>query len=175
MVKKGKNTKKNNKISTRNNNFSASTSNTKNNPPARKKPQSVVLYKRFETFHEAANEILSIPGYIGMELATKIFGDGDTITVKDMLEATASLFYDNVPDIENSRNQFWTLTSSLDRCFLKTGRFVGIGWIINKKYENGAHTITSVDASFISYNMTKTADEINFLYERGWTKDKPEK
>lgn len=175
MVKKGKNTKKNHKISTRNNNFSTSTSNTNSNPPAKKKkPQSLVLYKRFETFDEAANDILCIPGYIGMELAAKLYSDHNVITVKDMIEAITSLFHDNVPDIENSRNQFWALNTSLDRCFLKTGKFIGISWVINKKYESGAHTIVSVDLTFISYNVTKTADEINFLYDKGWTKEKPE-
>ena len=175
MVKKGKNTRRNN-ITTKKHNFANNQVAKAADPKKRVKPESRALYKRFDTFDQAAQEILSIPGWIGEELCKYLkatsCAEGE-VTIDDMGYAIASMFRDNLPDIQANRNQFWTMSMSLDRCFLKTGKYVGIGYLINKKYEDGAHIITSVDMTFVSYNVLKTVDEINYLNEKAWTKENP--
>lgn len=142
--------------------------NTQTKTPQKKREKvNSEMYKlEVLTFEEAIDTLKEIPGMIGNR-----FLEANPECIADAIKVMTGLFMDHVPDIDNRENQFWSINASMDRCFVKTSKFFGFGWIIDKTYNKGKFEINKVTLSFVSYNPMKTVDEINYLNKAGWVKE----
>lgn len=138
-----------------------------NKKPAQKKQPRVIetLTKRVDTIDELIETVKSFPG-----VAQEILGDRVVDTLVDLEMAMIDIFRENVPNIQNKENTFWSLSVSMDKAFLKTGKYIGFGWTINKVFNQKERKfdIESVDIRFVTYDKMHTIDEINALYEMGF-------
>lgn len=145
-------------ISTKKGNF--------NKSETKKKIVPQVYHKKVDTMRDAINEFKCIPGIVEDTFAR--IDLAESIDTHDAIYEMVVMFKEHLPYIEGGVNSFWNLNASGDRCFMKTGHFIGFGWIVNKKRNGNKFEVTSVSLTVTSYNPYKTVDEINVLNERGW-------
>lgn len=122
--------------------------------------------KRVDNVDELLEVISKLPG----EAHSILTEGGEIDSFETLLSRIVNIFYSNIPNIINSENTFWSLNMSMDKTFLKTGKFVGIGWIINKTFSQKTRKfeIESIDVRFVSYDKMHMIDEINELFELGF-------
>ena len=147
-------------------NISTKKGNFDNSKTKKKKIELKVYHKKVDTIYDAVNEFKCIPGIIEDTFARLDLAE--SIDTCDVLNEMVLMFKEHLPYIEEGVNSFWQLNVSGDRCFMKTNRFIGFGWIINKKWNGNKFDITSISLTVTSYNPYKTVDEINALNGRGW-------
>lgn len=153
-------------IKTNNNNFK----------PAKKtntvrKPVQEHYTKTFKSLDHFLDELYDLPGYIGDNIRTI---EKSELSLKTLQEVLLNMIQYNTPDIEGEtneeRNQFWSISISFDRCVIKTGHFIQLGWMCEKEYnkETGKYNILSITSNIISYNRDKTEDVCSYLEDAMW-------
>lgn len=152
---------------TKKNNFNNNSSNGKNQKP-RKKPEIQMFHKTFESFDDVLEEILLMPGQLSDDINNILEDFVGRNKLDELNFAIVDLFALKYPNIQLGENCFWALNMSYDRCFLKTGYYVAIGWIIEREYVNGNNEIKSIDVTFTSYDPSKTVDELAFMEDHNW-------
>ena len=142
--------------------------NTNKKSTQKREPRVIeTLVKTVDTVEELIEIVKSLPGAANEILADHL----ETITdLKDLELTITDIFARNVPDIQTKENTFWSLSVSMDKAFLKTGRYIGFGWAINKTFnqKEKKFDITSIDIKFVTYDKMRTIDEINALYDMGF-------
>lgn len=138
-----------------------------------------VYTKPFSTFEELANDICNIPGCMS-SAAEDYFGDTIEVYIDGLrkeTEYTESQIYNdlvrfliseyevNIANCVDNTNIFWSINTSIDRAFLKTGNSYGIGWIITR--DDNRH-IVSICATYKAYRPGSLKKEIKYLEENGW-------
>lgn len=142
--------------------------NGNNKKPVQKKQQRVIatFTKTVDTVAELLDVFNQLPG----EAYRMLIEKGDINSLESLQKSVVDVFAENIPNIQDSMNTFWSLNMSMDKVFLKTGKFVGFGWSINKTFDakTRSFNIDSIDIKFVTYDKMKAIDEINALFELGF-------
>lgn len=161
---------KNNVKTTKNNTFSKGDGQKHTRKPLKKKLQPTTYKKMFPSFDEAARELVSIPGYIEEQLSYLL--DNTEIYTSDLEDGVLNMISNNPPCCELNKNIFWSINMGIDRCFLKTSKYFGFGWIINKEVvSKDKADILNVTLTFRVFDPDKLEEQIKYLEDNEWNID----
>ena len=133
------------------------------------RPKVQIFTKKFDTFKDAWKELNKIPSAPATLLPAFCENDGNVTAAQNIF---MNIFKDNMPNVEEGSNMFWSIGIAANRCYIKTNQYVGFGWDIEYAADKDTkqNVIKSVLLNFVSYNQFKTVNEINYVTENGWEK-----